>query len=281
LDWRWQIAQAAMEIAGRIPLSQIRDADARALLQHLQRRQKSPLKEGDKPTTFDRVIGWKETGSGTLIEAFLLAADSYESVAGELGLSAEEVRLYARLYCDLHDEQGKRRPAVLMRLQGELEGQDNADMAVRLKKIALAGGVHGLRRVLRAAMPAKEPSLDELVEAELTRRLHAGELRTGDLVRLQSNAITRQKIMLENKDEGPPKLAESLELVRCVLGLSAPTIVKPDRTQDQVAATNDSIKSRLAAQQQINTTPLRDEPDQGYQALTELVSKQFKAEEGE
>ncbi|NLF86563.1 MAG: hypothetical protein GX571_10720 [Lentisphaerae bacterium] len=70
-------------------------------------------------------------------------------------------------------------------------------------RIALTGGIHGLRRVLHVAAPAADPGLDQLVEAELTRRLHAGELRTGDLVRLQANAIARQRIELDKKDSQP------------------------------------------------------------------------------
>ena len=274
LDWRWQLAQAAVEATdGRVYLH---DADARALAQHVQRRQKWPLKDGEKPNRFDRVVGWRDSQASALLDAFLLAADTYPTVGAELGLPANEVALYARLFLDVRDEQGRTRPAILMRLQADLQDQEDAPAAM-LRRIALTGGIHGLRRVLHAAAtaPTAEPGLDQLVEAELTRRLHAGELRTGDLVRLQANAIARQRIELDKKHD-QPQWQQGMELVRYVLGLTAPDIVQADRSQDSIAASTQAIRGRFAAQRNIGATPLTDEPDKGYQALTELMGKHFK-----
>jgi len=142
-------------------------------------------------------------------------------------------------------------------------------------RIALTGGIHGLRRVLHVAAPAADPGLDQLVEAELTRRLHAGELRTGDLVRLQANAIARQRIELDKKGS-QPQWQQGMELVRYILELTAPGIVQADRSQDSLAASTQAIRGRFAAQRNIGATPLTDEPDKGYQALTELMGKHFK-----
>jgi hypothetical protein len=260
----------------RIHWPQIQDADVRALVQHLQRRQKYPLKDGEKPAAYDRVIGWRGSAASELIEAFLLAADTCDAVAGDLCLPVEEVALYARLYCDLHDAKGRRRPAVIMRVLADLEGMAEPDAGARLRKIAITGGINALRRVLQGSTATAEPSLDQLVETELTRRLHAGELRTGDLVRLQANGIARQRLALEVKDDGPPKLTQSLELVRHVLGLTAPQIVLRDDSPDSVTSSNEAIRGRLASQKSITATPLTDEPDKGYEALTKLMGKHFK-----
>lgn len=105
LDWRWQLAQAAVEATdGRVYLH---DADARALVQYLQRRHKWPLRDGEKPNRFDRVVGWKDSQAGALLDAFLLAADTYQTVAVELGLPVEEVVLYARLFLDVRDRHAR------------------------------------------------------------------------------------------------------------------------------------------------------------------------------
>lgn len=162
-----------------------------------------------------------------------------------------------------------------MRLQADLRAQEDDPVAM-LRRIALTGGFHGLRRVLHAAAPAAEAGLDQLVEAELTRRLHAGELRTGDLVRLQANAIARQRIELDKKHD-QPQWQQGMELVRYVLGLTAPGIVQADRSQDSLAASTQAIRGRFAAQRNIGATPLTDEPDKGYQALTELMGEAFQA----
>lgn len=282
LSWRWEAAQAALELAvggGRVPW--IKDADVRPLIQHLQRRQKHPIKDGEKPTTLDTVLGWKESPAAGLIEAFIIAGPTIEDAARELGLPAEEMGLYARLYLDLYDSQGRRRGAVSMRILNDLAIQDEGDPGVRLKKIALTGGLHGLRRVLHTDVPTTEPSLDQLVEAELKRRLVAGELRAGDLVRLQANAIARERIVLDRKDDEPSEHTQGLDLVRSILVKMAPTVVQPDGSLDQVEASNQAIRSRLAAQRNIGATPLPDDnPDRGLAALNGLMAAQFKRGDG-
>ena len=207
---------------------QIKDADARSFLLHLQRRQKYPRKAGENTTVLDSVMGWKESSACTLLDAFLLAADTYADAAADLGLPINEITMYGRLFFDVRDAQGKVRPGILMRLQAELNAQED-DPATRLRRIALTSGIHGLRRVLRAAVPTKEPTLDQLVEAELARRLHAGELRTGDLVRLQANAIARQRLVAETRDDSVPAELRSIQLVTSMLALTAPNVIQPDR----------------------------------------------------
>ena len=49
------------------------------------------------------------------------------------------------------------------------------------------------------------------------------------------------------------------ETVRHVLGLTAPNIVPTDRSADRVAAGNEAIRGRLAAQTNIGATPVTDE----------------------
>ena len=52
--------------------------------------------------------------------------------------------------------------------------------------------------------------------------------------------------------------------------------MQADRSQDSIAASTQAIRGRFAAQRNIGATPLTDEPDKGYQALTELMGKHFK-----
>jgi hypothetical protein len=279
LDWRCQLAQASLE-AVDVKVA-LKDVDARRLAQHLQRRQKYPLREGGKPAQLDIVMGWKDSPARALLETFLLVVEPYQIVAGELGLPTDDVTLYARLFFDVRDEQGMSRSGILMRLHADLDGQEEDDPAVRLHRIALTGGLHALRRVLQANTPAAAPSLDQLVENELARRLHAGELRTGDLVRLQANAIARQRAENEKQDVGQTPGAQSMELVRFMLGLTAPHIVEGDRSKAQVESATEAIRGRLAAQRNVDATPLTDDADKGYEALNALMNKGFKAKAAE
>ena len=275
LDWRHQLAQAGLALAANGVRPQIQDADARSLFLHLQRRQKYPLKTGEKPTVLDNVLGWKESPASALVEAFLLASDTCQDAAAELGLPDKEIQMYGRLYFDVRDDQGVRRPGVLMRLLAELDAEDD-DPAMRLRRIALTSGIHGLRRVLRAAVPAKETSLDQLVEAELTRRLHAGELRTGDLVRLQANAIARQRIAVETEDERDPAWMRSVQLVTSIMALTKPIIVQPNRDPEHLDATTQAIQGRIEAQRDVGATSVLDDPEKGIAALNQLMGRQFR-----
>jgi hypothetical protein len=277
VDWRMQVAQAVLAPGSTNALSRIRDPDARALARHLQHRQEHPLRDSEKPTALDRVLAWHDSPATVLIEAFLLASESYEAAARELGLPAEDVRLYGRLFYDIRDDAGQRRPGVMMRLQAELEDREADDMANGLKKVALGGGIHGLRQVLRLrASTTAEPSLDEMVESELKRRLHAGELRTGDLVRLQSNAIARERLVVEKKD-GQPEWMQANELVRHILSLTSPELVRPDRTPGQLQASTSAIQARLKSQRQITATPLQ--VDDGGTRLNDMLRAQFGVRE--
>ena len=273
LDWRAQVARAVFELPPGSVRPAIQDPDARALHCHLLRRQQFPLRTGAPLTAFDQVTGWRESPAKQLIEAFLVGAASYEEAAGDLGVPVKETTLYGRLFFDVRDEQGWVRPGTRMRLLGSMDPDDDR---VRLLRIALTGGRNGLRGVLGAAVTTKESSLDELVEAELTRRLHAGELRTADLVRLQANSIARQRIAVEQQDDSEPPMLRAVKLVTDFLALTKPHMVEQTQTAEQVAVTNAAIQGHLRAQRSIAATPVADDPERGLAALTEMMGKHFK-----
>lgn len=272
LDWRAQVARAVFELPADSVRPAIQDPDARAFHCHLQRRQQFPLKTGATPTAFDQVTGWRESPARQLIEAFLVGAASYEEAAADLGVPVKETTLYGRLFFDVRDEQGRVRPGTRMRM---LAAMDPDDDRVRLLRIALTGGRNGLLGVL-GAVPPRELSLDQLVEAELTRRLHAGELRTADLVRLQANSIARQRIVVEQQDDSEPPMLRAVQLVTDFLALTKPHMVEQTQTAEQVAVTNQAIQGHLRAQRSIAATPVADNPERGLAALTEMMGKHFK-----
>jgi hypothetical protein len=265
LDWRHRLARAAVEagMKDKELRSVLRDKEAVALALHW-------LQPGKKALPYDRVLAWQGSSTGRLIEAFLLAADSCETAATELDLPVADVVLYGQILFDVRDNQNKVRPAILMRLKAELDGQEDGP-DVRLRRVALTGGVAGLRRVLGNGAADQRQGLDELVESELTRRLIVGELRNGDLVRLQATAVARERLRLDREQEKPPTMNQGLELALYLLGRVAPTVVQAKSEPDQVEATSQAIRGRLQAQKAVAATPVSDDPDKGYAAMTALL----------
>ncbi len=282
LDWRWQMAKALVDLEStgeKAPLAA--DADVRKLVRHLMLRRR--VGAICKPDAIDRVIGWHESDARALIEAYLIGAVTCEEAALELDIAAADLRLYSCLFFDLRDDAGSIRPAIIMRLSAEIQAIEVPDIAARLRKVALTGGTHGLRRFLCAGQTRKsvgEPSLDELVEAELKRRLVAGELRTGDLTRLQANAIARERMLKETDAGKGPQLIESLKVVQYVLGLTAPAMVRPDHNQDRVDAENNEIQARFAAHKGIGAVTVEDDPVKGVAALNRMIGDTFKKDAG-
>lgn len=279
LNWRWRMANALadLESAGaRAPIAT--DPDVRKLVRHLMLRRKSNPNVAVKLDAFDRVIAWHGTQTGALVESFLIGAVTCEEAALELGIAVADIRLYSCLFFDLRDDEGLRRPAIIMRISADLQTMEAPDIAALLRKVALTSGIHGLRRFLNTGQQhraTEEPTLDELVEAELKRRLVAGELRTSDLTRLQANQIARQRLISETAAGKGPQLVESLKVVQYVLGLTAPTIVHPDRNQDRAEAADKEIQARFAAQKKIGATALTDDPGKGEAALNKMINANF------
>ena len=122
---------------------------------------------------------------------------------------------------------------------------------------------------------AEKPTLDQLVEAELRRRLAAGELRTADLVRLQANAIARERA------GGEPASGDGLgglRLVQQILALTAPKLVKPDDEPERTRATDAAIRARFEAQQNIGATTLpHDDSAAAAEALNRMMAGNFNA----
>ncbi|MEI7901530.1 MAG: hypothetical protein WCK89_14865 [bacterium] len=280
LAWRWRMALALADLASageKAPAAA--DVDVRALVKHLMLRRKRKPGASIRSDAFDRVLAWHESDTGALIEAYLIGAVTCEEAAAELGVAADDVRLYSCLFFDLRDDDGSIRPAALLRISAGLQALEIPDAAARLRKVALTGGVYGLRRLLGVAQPrdaAGEPTLDELVEAELKRRLIAGELRTGDLTRLQANAINRERMLRDTGAGGRNgDVVESIQVMQKILSLTAPVMVRPERTQEQMQATDAEIRAKFEVQRNIGATPLLDTPEKGEAALDKLIAGNF------
>lgn len=271
-DWRFRLASRLAETGG----VHAGDAEVRKLTMHL--KAKAQRRTAWKPTQLDRVLAWRDSETGTLIEAFLAAAPTPAAAAAELGLAAEEVVLYARLIFDIHDGSGTVSPAVLMRLRAEADANPAEDGRARLMKVALASGLNGLRRLLRPiADDGEEQPLDDLVEAELRRRLVAGELRNGDLVRLQANAVARRRLDLETKGGANAEAAEALEVACRILSLTAPAMVRPEADTEREKATDLALRDKFEAQANIALTPVTDLKDKGGDALDSMIRLNFNS----
>ncbi len=274
LDWRWQAAQALLrlEASGARATAPL-DADVRRLARCSGKRAGTA-----KPTAFDRVVRWRENGVGAVAEAFVLACGSVEAAAAEMGVACEDVATYCRCFFDVFDAKGRMRVPALLRIRaGALAGEID-DPAQKIRTTALRLGLHGLKSLLGHEDPdyrAEKPTLDQLVEAELRRRLAAGELRTADLVRLQANAAARERA------GGEPANGDGLgglRLVQQILALTAPKLVKPDDEPERTRATDAAIRARFEAQKNIGATTLpHDDSAAAAEALNRMMAGNFNA----
>lgn len=280
LDWRWRMASVLESMGNdRAKSTFAMDTHVRKLVRHLTLGNKRKSDAVPKPGALGRVIGWHDTIAGALVESFLLACETTGQAAGELGIDSDDVGYYSALFFDIRDEGGSVRPAILMRIRAELLSMEAPDMAARLRKAAITGGIAGLRRLLYAgkiSAVAEEPTLDDMVENELKRRLVAGELRTGDLTRLQANLIARSRLNRE-EDDGKQQLRDNIRVMQNILSLTAPLMVKPDRTPEETQSTDDAIRARFEAQRNIGLTALTDDKDKGIEALNKLMNRNFSA----
>jgi hypothetical protein len=230
MDWRHRVASVAERM---LPLMG-RDPDLKACYQHLHQRPNP---------AFERIVGWHGTMTGQLVEAYLVTHSPHEAIAVELGLDAQDVRLYGQIFWAVRDTLDRPLQGVLLRLRAALPREPKEDD--RLMRAALLGGLEGLRGQLGTSKPGSD--LSAIVEQELTRRAMAGELRTGDLIRLRGHDILLKKMEIESRDERVQDQS-SAKLMFDILEALAPRMKTVHQTAEQIATTNATIQGRLESQ---------------------------------
>ena len=229
LDWRHRIAEAAEKMLPAMG----RDPDLKACYQHLHQRPNPQ---------FDRITAWRNTMTGQLLEAYLVTGSPVEAIAEELGLDAGDVRLYCKIFWAIRDTGDMPLKGVLMRLRASLPREPGDDD--RLVRAALLGGLEGLRGQTGAR---DHGDLRAIVEQELTRRVVAGELKTGDLIRLRSHDLMLRKIELDSRD-GQQQNQDATRLLLDLLGQTAPRMKPVDQTLDQLAEADTLLRARIDSQ---------------------------------
>ncbi len=230
MDWRYRVAGAAERV---LPLMG-RDPDLRACYQHLHQR---PI------PAFERIVGWHGTMTGQLVEAYWVTGSPVEAIAVELGLDAQDVRLYGQIFWAVRDTLDRPLQGVLLRLRASLSREPHDDD--RLIRAALLGGLEGLRGQLGASKLGSD--LSAIVEQELTRRAMGGELRTGDLIRLRGHDILLKKMEIDSRDERVQDQTATQFLFEMLEKL-APRMKTVHQNAEQVTATNAAIQGRLESQ---------------------------------
>lgn len=276
LDWRIRVARAIASVrAGGIPFTWSRsdDPDVHEMIAHLVHRERYPLLRGVPQKPLDRVLLWENSITGSLVQAFLLTEATYDGIGKHLGLSPAEVALYGRLFYDVRDGQGNRRPSILMRIKIELRGAER-DEGNRLKLVALAGGATMLCQMIgqSTAEPGNTPLYD-LVDQELTRRLVAGELRDGDLIRLQGNGLLRNRLDWEFKPPAQDK--GGWDVVQRLLEELQPKVHAPTQEPEQQANTTQDLRSHFDAQRKVAGTPVPVNTDITEGGVDDLIKKSF------
>ena len=238
LDWRHRTAMAAEKM---LP-GMARDPDLKAYYQHLHCRPNP---------AFKRIAGWHGTVTGQILEAYLVTRSTVEAIAEELGLAAVDVQRYGHLFWAVRDHDMPKK-GVLARLRAALPSQPGE---ARLLRAALMGGLEGLRRQLGS--PEQGAELSAMVEHELARRVMAGELRTGDLIRLRGHDLMMRKIELDSRD-GVQQDNEATELLFDLLGKLAPTMKPVEQSQEALHAADVLLRARIDSQRMAQGGRTRD-----------------------
>lgn len=239
LDWRRRLAVAST--ATRLPAQYAKDPDLRAYLTHLRQRVRYPLELDAKPNTIDRIDGWQGNETGGLLAAYLLTTAPYTVIAQELGLDAGEIRLYGSIHWSVRDDDHPI-SGVLIRLRAALPREPGDDD--RLIRAALLGGLEGLRGQTGARAHS---DLSVMVEQELSRRVVAGEMKTGDLIRLRSHDLMLKKIELDSR-EGQQQDQDATRLLLDLLNQTAPRMKPIDQTPEQIQAADTLLRARIDSQ---------------------------------
>lgn len=249
LDWRHRVAMAAHvaetdKVA--IPVRLAKDHDLRDYAAHIRFRHRHPMSNAETPRPFDRVVQWHGQATARLVAAHLVTPATCQDIASDLGLTAEDVQVYGRLFHDVRDPQDRPIRGVLARLRMDAAGNPaNVDALMRT---ALTAGVTGLRTALGTVVAHNDCDfVDRLVEQELARRVMTGRMQDRDLIRLQANALLRERIAVEaqsgNRDD-----VEGVRWAMELLGATAPHMVRVQKTAEELSATSLAIEGRIASQ---------------------------------
>lgn len=249
LDWRSRVAKSCYKDLTKLPAALQRDQDIRAYVAHLRLRDRQPVGvNGVKP--LDRLLGWRTSPLGRLLEASLLTQATLGEIGTSSGVDEADVRQYGRLWYAVRDDNEKPISSVLRRLRAELRSGNG--VFDTLKRTALMAGTPGLENLLDGS---KSDDLGALVDVELKRRLVAGELRNNDLISLQRNQFIRERLPIDSKPVDADMRAMAASMM-ALLSASAPHLVMVEKTEAEHAVMNTEIQGRIDSQSQAMGVPV-------------------------
>lgn len=271
LDWRHLVVLAAYDRKTdivTIPFKLWCDDDLRRYAMYIRYRARRPQDDDVVPPRHTRLAQWHQHTTGRLVGAYLVTNATYAQIATDLGLDADEIRLYGSLFDDVRDQQGRPIAGVLTRLRAEMAANQATDP---LRRTALMAGLPGLRAALDSVQ-AEEPQelLDRLVESELTRRVMSGQMRTAELARLQASTNLRQR--LDAQQSPDRQSTEVMKLAMEIIGVTAPHMLRIEQTAAELEASNVAIESRIASQRTATGMPTPETVVRSEQALEHLLS---------
>jgi hypothetical protein len=279
-DWRWRAAAALLRLeaaGGRATVT----ADAQVW--RLARSLGAKKVRSSRPAPLDRARRWHESGFGEIAKAFVLACGSVAGAAAEMGVAHEDVAAYCHCFFDVFDAEGRLRAPAVMKIRARALA-DNGDPAQQVRTAALRLGLPGLRSLLghrgTDCAAAEKPTLDQMVESELQRRLAAGELRTGDLIRLKSCATARERAEAESGGASAGAALESVRAMQQIMALTAPRLVTPDTDPGKTRSTDEAVRARFEAQRNTGSACLPDDdPGKAAEALDAMIHARFKTKD--
>lgn len=301
LDWRDRVAQAVCTTSDgterRLPRTLAKDKPLKQYVAHLRSKAKTAaLRQGQAMTVYDRISGWHtdDTIKG-LVQALLLTGASYKELAtevlGGIEVKAQDLQMYQDVFFNIRDDhEGKVRVGVVVRICAQMNadrGGDRGGVApdgMLLKRAAITGGLPLLKNVLGCERTDSAQSgdgdderdrLEQLVNTELTKRVLASDMRTGDLSRLAAMRTAHEK-MLHETGQKQKADNEAIQLLTQIMGLMAPHMIPQTKTEDEMAAETKAIQSKLLAEQNVRDQSIADNgANAGKEALDATIKKHF------
>lgn len=285
-DWRCRIARILITAHLPCPVELGPDYYLKACRRYLQL-----TAHNFRPVRFAeyecirRVLTWHDKNESLfrlIIEALLLTAAPFDAIAADIGISADDVKMYERLCLNVRDDQGQ---MILGDVQRLMIVQQDLNDEQGWKLMAVRGGYEMLCNLIGINTPHwKEAPVVKIHEQILQtsrfllyRNLILGKYQSKDLAAIETNDLKRQQIMVLTKQPEDADKTDSMDAFGIqLLQALAPKMMETALKDEEMAKQNEAVKNKLNVQEKINNTTVVDNgPKVAVNIMNDDISKRF------
>jgi len=285
-NWRCRIGRALIIAKQICPIELAADPFLKACRRHLQL-----TAHNIRPVNIDehecirRVLAWHDNEKSEfrlIIEALLLTAAPFDAIAADIGISADDVKMYERLCFNVRDDQGQ---MILGDVQRIMIAQQDLNDEQGLKLMAVRGSYEMLCNLIGINTPHWKEAPDVKIHEQilqtsrvlLYRNLILGKYQSKDLAAIETNDLKRQQIMVLTKQPEDAGKTDSMDAFGIqLLQALAPKMMETALKDEEMAKQNEALKNKLQVQKEINNTPIVDNGVKvGASIINDGISKRF------